>query len=639
MFQPLIPAQAVPDAGNLPYSPQFGDVYHSASGALAQAQHVFLHGNGLPERWRGRERFCVLETGFGLGLNFLALWRNWQDDPDRCRRLHMVSVEAHPFAPDALAGWLRRLLPDAWQPLADALIAQWPPLLPGLHMLEFAGGQVTLTLAFGQAERLVPELEVAVDAYFLDGFAPSRNPSMWSAELLASLAQRGVAGATAATWAVAGAVRRGLAAAGFTVEKRAGFGTKREMTVAHLSRTGPVAAAVLARARPAGLAVVVGAGVAGAGAAAALARNGWQVTVIAPEFAAGAPAASNPSGHHAAALTPLVDRDDSPRARLTRAGALRAAARWRDWTASSGPEDAVWRCGTVQVARRRHAQGAAWETWRLGLDALGFPRDWMHTVDAVEASRQAGLRVGRAGVYFPGGLLIRPQRLVERLLASTQVVRVPGQVHGLQRVGDAWRLVNAAGMELAQAELVVLAAARAVPALLRNSALAWPLGEHMQAVAGQISVVPAASLSGGPRCVVAGEGYVLPAVAGACVVGSTYDHETAPDAAAPVRQAGHDENFARLSQLLPEVGLVDAAAAAAPAGWAGWRAVLPGRLPAIGPLAGVDGIWLATGYASRGLCWSALAGDMLTTALSAAPGVLERELAQWVAPARSVGQG
>lgn len=625
MFQPLVPAQAVPDAGNLPYSPQFGDVYHSSSGALAQAQHVFLRGNALPERWRGRERFCVLETGFGLGLNFLALWRTWRDDPARCGRLHMVSVEMHPFARAALELWLRRLLPAAWLPLAEALIAQWPPLLPGLHELEFDRGQVTLTLAFGAAERLVPELDMAADAYFLDGFAPSRNPAMWSPELLAALAERGAAGATAATWASAGAVRRGLAAAGFQVEKRPGFGAKREMTVARLPSAGPVAAQVLERARPAGKALVVGAGVAGAGVAAALARRGWQVEVVAPFI--------GNAGHRAAALTPLADRDDSPRARLSRAAALRAAVRWQGWTDASGPQDAVWRCGTVQVARRRHASdAAALGAWRDGLDALRFPAEWMRTIDAHEAGELAGLRVGRGGLYFPGGLLVRPELLVARLLASIAVVRTSGRVHALRRTGDRWRLLDAEGMELACGDVVVLAAAGAVPRLLQASGLAWPLGEQMQCVAGQISLLPDTLLSGGPRCMVAGEGYVLPAVEGACVVGSTYDHDSAPDAPAPVLAAGHEENLARLARLLPEAG---ALGIATPEGWAGWRAVLPGRLPAIGPLPAAPGVWLATGYASRGLSWSALAGDIIGAALTAAPGVVERELAALATPGRA----
>src|SRR2546425_4461643 len=94
---PLIPARLEFAADGTPWSEEFGDVYHSAAGGPAQARHVFLAGNRLPERWAGRERFVILETGFGFGLNFLATWQAWRRDPARCERLHFVSLEKHPF--------------------------------------------------------------------------------------------------------------------------------------------------------------------------------------------------------------------------------------------------------------------------------------------------------------------------------------------------------------------------------------------------------------------------------------------------------------------------------------------------------------------------------------------------------------
>lgn len=135
------PAVAGFDEQGRLYSPAYGDVYHSPSGALGQAEHVFLRGNGLPERWRGRDAFTVCETGFGLGLNFLALWRAWRDDPQRAHRLHVVSLEAHPFGREDLAALLARHAREALAPLAAQLAAQWPPLLPGLHRLEFEGAR------------------------------------------------------------------------------------------------------------------------------------------------------------------------------------------------------------------------------------------------------------------------------------------------------------------------------------------------------------------------------------------------------------------------------------------------------------------------------------------------------------------
>lgn len=113
-YVPLAPATVALDAEGRLYSPAYGDVYHSPAGALGQAEHVFLRGNGLPERWRGRDAFTVCETGFGLGLNFLALWRAWRDDPARSAALHVLAVEGHPFAPADLAALLARHAPGRW---------------------------------------------------------------------------------------------------------------------------------------------------------------------------------------------------------------------------------------------------------------------------------------------------------------------------------------------------------------------------------------------------------------------------------------------------------------------------------------------------------------------------------------------
>lgn len=633
MFEPLTPAQAVPAMGDVPFSPQYGDIYHSSQDALGQAYHVFLRGNGLPERWRGRERFTVCETGFGLGTNFLALWQAWREDPQRCSRLHMVSIEAHPFEADQLSHWLGRRLPESLQPLAAELAANWPPLMPGLHRLVFEGGAVTLTLALGRVNAVLPRLQFAADAFFLDGFAPGRNPDMWSEEVMRQLARLGAAGASLATWATAGAVRRSLGSAGFVVEKRPGFGPKREMTVAVLPAAGTVAQDALGTVQRAGRAIVIGAGLAGAGVARGLADRGWDVDVVdgaMPRRASGASETHDP-GHLAAALTPMVDAEDSVRARLARAGALRAAVRWRELASPHS----VMALGTVQVAKARlMKRPEARASWEAGIAALRFPGNWVRLVDVDEASRLAGQAVGRGGLYFPGGLLVRPRLLCAGLLDHPSIRQVNDTVRELHRTaGGTWqaRCASAASMD---ADVVVVAAARHTPGLLAASGLAWPLGEAMQDVAGQITLMPAAALrQGGPRCIVAGEGYVLPSVDGWCVAGSTYDHDADPQMAAPVSEAGHAGNLARARSLLPQ--LLPGSDMAGLQGWGGWRAVLRDRMPAIGELAGAPGVWLAAGYASRGVTWSALAGDVIGSGLAGEPAVIERDMMQAVSPQRS----
>ena len=223
----LQPARLEVTADGVPRSAIHGDVYHSAEGGPEQAAHVFLGGNDLPGRWQGRERFVVLEIGFGLGLNFLTTWHAWRNGTQASRRLHYIAVEKHPFTEPELA-----VVHARWPTLAalsNALRAQWPPPVAGAHELRFDDDAVALTLLLGDARECLPRIDAVADAVYLDGFAPDRNPEPWSAAVCAQLARLTRPGSTLATWSVAGGVRRRLAAAGFVVEKHRGFGHKREM--------------------------------------------------------------------------------------------------------------------------------------------------------------------------------------------------------------------------------------------------------------------------------------------------------------------------------------------------------------------------------------------------------------------------
>jgi len=229
----ITPARLAYTSDGTPYSTEYDDVYHSAAGGLEQARHVFLAGNGLlgnAARWCGAERFVIVETGFGLGLNFLATWQAWREDAQRCRCLQFISFERHPLGVIDLA-----TAHACWPELAELsgqLRNQWPSgAVAGAHRIEFANGRVVLSLYFGDAEETLSRrmLTARADAFFLDGFSPARNPALWTPSLFKLLAELSVPGATLATWTVAGAVRQGLAAAGFVVTKVPGFGNKREM--------------------------------------------------------------------------------------------------------------------------------------------------------------------------------------------------------------------------------------------------------------------------------------------------------------------------------------------------------------------------------------------------------------------------
>lgn len=212
----------------VPRSKEFDDVYFSAEDGLAETRHVFLQGNNLPAAWAGKEHFTIFETGFGTGLNFLAVWKLFEDSAKGDQTLRFVSVEKFPLG----AGEIDAAL-SHWGELSDwreRLVAVYPQKPVGVFRAQM-NARVSLEVHFGDANDVMPALEMDVDAWFLDGFKPSSNPEMWSETVFAAMGRMSHAGSSFATFTSAGFVRRGLQAAGFEVRKVPGYGRKREMSV------------------------------------------------------------------------------------------------------------------------------------------------------------------------------------------------------------------------------------------------------------------------------------------------------------------------------------------------------------------------------------------------------------------------
>ncbi|MCI4661078.1 MAG: tRNA (5-methylaminomethyl-2-thiouridine)(34)-methyltransferase MnmD [Neomegalonema sp.] len=239
-----------PDTPNAPNPPQidwteagspralaFDDVYYSDLDGRAETDHVYLGGNGLPERWQGAARFCIGELGFGVGLNFCQTWARWREVAEPGAVLDYVSFEIAPPAPEVIAKALSRW-PELAEPMA-ALLAAWPAPVPaaGWHRFDWPG--IRLHLAIGDARAMIGEWgaqlgDLRAEAWFLDGFNPAKNPQLWEVPLLSGVAAHSAPGASAASYTAAGWVRRNLAEAGFTVSKARGFAHKRDMLVARL---------------------------------------------------------------------------------------------------------------------------------------------------------------------------------------------------------------------------------------------------------------------------------------------------------------------------------------------------------------------------------------------------------------------
>ncbi|MFD1711741.1 FAD-dependent 5-carboxymethylaminomethyl-2-thiouridine(34) oxidoreductase MnmC [Ottowia sp. GY511] len=579
-------------ADGTPYSPRFGDIYRSTSG-LAQAQAVFLEGCGLLRGpvgspmavarplWAHAPRWAVLEAGFGLGLNFLATWLAWQSDPERPQRLFYSAVEA--FPPDA-TDLLRSAAPyPALRPLAEALAAQWRGLLPGLHRLSLNQGRVQLTLAVGDVRAMLAELSGAFDSVYLDGFEPERNPDMWGLPVIKAIARLARPDARAATWCVAAPVREALITCGFEVERVRGPAPKGEVLRARLAprwsprrRQAPDAPVQVAAP---GHCVVIGGGLAGASAAYSLTQRGWRVTVLdaAPTPATGA------SGLPAGVVAPHVSPDDRPLSRLTRAGARATLAR-----AAALLQEGV-DFGATGVLER-HSPGerrppAAWQD--VAADGATAPESWPDTDPRTRAHAQAAhvpLDDTQRALWHEHAGWIRPAALVRAMLGAPGVAWQGGQaVASLRPHGAQWQVLGADRTVLAEADLVFVTAGFGSLALLpaRGNA-ALPL----HALRGQVAWGPmpddAASL---PPFPVSGHGSLIAHVPGnggpMWVTGSTFERgESQP----LLRPEDHAHNRQRLAELLPAASATldaqwpDGRAQA----WAGVRATLPDRLPAVG---------------------------------------------------------
>lgn len=623
------------DESGTPTSTLYGDVFRSRHGAVDEAREVFVEGCELPARWEAsepspdghRRPFPVLELGFGAGVNFLVTLAEWRAAAPQCAyRLHFVSVEAHPLSVDDLHEAHEAFGVDGAD--AQRLRARWPRAMPGLHVISFDDADVTLTLCFGAAEAMVRKLRLAAEAFFLDGFAPARNPAMWEPHLMRALARLARPGATLATWTAAASVREALSSAGFAVERIAGHGGKRHRLRARYAPRWRTFEPPPAPPRwPVRTAIVVGAGLAGAAVAAGFARRGWQVTVL----EAGATACSGGSAQPLCVDHLHLSPDDNVLARLTRAG---LGLRSRTGAGGHAP------IGKLVV----DTDDGDCERSAAMLERLHFPESFARRLDATAASDVAGIRLARGALWIPDCEVLDPRSAIDTWLgAATVQVRTACPVRTLRREDDGWTALDALGRPLARASIVVLA----------NAGDAVRLGEMrslpIRAMRGQSTWLPRACI--GPlRTALGGDAWAVPA-GERILVGATFEADAR-------MLLSREADLGNLRRLARGIG-GDAHAWLAQAQFAslGLRVATTDRLPAIGsiadeaaierdaealvrnerlPLPRRDGLYAAFAFGSRGLLWAALAAELLPAMAEGSPLPLESDLVRSIDPARFV---
>ena len=631
-----------------PYSPRFQDRYHSEDGGLDQARQVFLGGCGLPAAWAGAAQWRVLETGFGFGLNFLTTWAAWKADPQRPRLLHFVSVEAFPVSCEDL---LRSLPADSQlHALGEQLAAQWWGLLPGVHRLSFENGQVLLTLYIGPAQSMLRSQQIVADSVYLDGFSPQKNPELWSAEALKNIARHCRRSTTLSTWCVAGEVREALKKLGFDVRKVPGVPPKRHNLQARYNpaweprhKTDDFPQALTSAAS----CIVIGAGLAGAAAAASLARRGWQVTVL---DAAASPAAGA-SGLPAGLFCPHVSPDDSVQSRVSRNG-VRSSLQTLQQLSQQGllKTESDWSATGVLEHDLNEPCYLPPEWLDATSDSTAWGLQWSRPACTTQLA-QAQLPAQSHALWHEQAGWVRPAQLVKALLATPGIQwQGHSEVASLQQTGEGpakdWQALDASGQLLAQAPMLVVALGPASAALLKASGL--PAGDwDMQAIRGQVSVAThdGASRAAMPPFPVNGHGNLVPNFPNAhitgqqWVMGSTFERDvTELPPTLPDQQAAHASNGEKLAALLPEcrkalTGFFDAPQP--PSTWSQVRCAAYDRMPVVGPVGqtaqnaqDLSGLWVLTGLGSRGLTLSLLCGELLAARLHGEPLPLDAKLAQ-----------
>ena len=626
-----------------PVSREFDDVYFSNDNGLEETRYVFLGGNRLNERFATHERslFVVGESGFGTGLNFLTLWQAFEDfcknQPQAIlKRLHFISFEKFPLTVKDL-----HAAHAHWPELADfaqQLQQQWPLPIAGCHRILLAEGRITLDLWFGDINELIPQLDDTlnnqVDAWFLDGFAPSKNPDMWTPQLFNAMAKLARTGSTLATFTCAGFVRRGLIDAGFSMTKTKGFGRKREMLVGVMERAIETPSRTPWYARPSSQAkevAIIGGGVASALLSLALLRRGWQVTLYCEDAAP----ALGASGNRQGALYPLLNTHS---ATLTNFFSAAFTFARRVYDSLPVEFDHAW-CGVTQLGWNEKSQHKIDQ-----MLSLEFPDALVHAVDAESAAKLCGVETGHGGATYPLGGWLCPAQLTAGALALAENLGLKThyqhQVEELTQTSDGWQ-ISLAEQDAKQHAAVVLANGFRVSKFAQTEKLPF------SAVGGLVSHIPTTPALSELRQVLCYDGYLTPQNPNnqQHCIGASYHRGVEK---MQYNEEDQQHNRQRLLNCLPDVEWPEEIDVSAGEARCGVRCATRDHMPLVGSVPRYDdtletyatfvenhdnaetapvyeNLFMLAALGSRGLCSAPLAAEILAAQMSDEPVPMDTE--------------
>ena len=515
----------------LPYSTQFDDVYFSASPdqpqhGLAETRYVFLQHNHLQQRWqnlpaRQPSHFVIVETGFGSGLNFLATLQLWRESAPAMAHLHFVSIEIAPFTLEDLQQ-AHAHFPELAE-VSASLCRQYRLLQPGINQLELPEFSASLTLHIGDSAKVLPQLALIADAWFLDGFAPAKNPDMWQAPLFDCMNRCSRPGTTFATFTSAGFVRRHLLAAGFTVEKSAGFGAKREMLSGYWHSRQSIT-----HATPLPKVAVIGAGIAGCSSAWFLASLGCEVHV----FDRAGTIASGASGNPRGMLYPRLNAEKPLNDQLALRSYLFSLRHYANLALN---DDAFKHCGLIQLG------GNTRELKRVRKVAARYAESGLlQQFDAAEATAVSGVTLSSDCLYFADAAWVNPSEACTAMLKHANIhLHLEQEIETLSNRKSSWQL-QSRNMIYEGFDAVITANAADAAKLVPDS------GMWLNPVRGQMGMIHGQSSMQGLKTILCGDGYLTPLHKGMHAMGATF---AAGDTAIDVRAEDNNSNLNMISSL------------------------------------------------------------------------------------------
>lgn len=631
-------------ADGTPVSAEFDDVYFSTGHGIEESTYVFIEQNKLPQRFSelsADDHFTVAETGFGTGLNFLLVWQTFLKHAPSTARLTFVSCEKYPLTPTHLsaAHTHRPSLKD----LSQALISQYPPELTGFHLLEF--DRVNCVLMYGDAVDVFSELTASVDAWFLDGFAPSKNPDMWRAELFGEIARLSHLKTTLATFTAARIVREGLTGVGFQLEKTTGYGRKRHMlrgrfkgiSGPHEPKVWPSSELAFPQPLPGKKTAIVGAGIAALTTAVELKKRGYEVTIFDqhPEAANGGSGNLQGAVYAKLAAKPTTSNQFYAQALIKAQAALKHLP-------DSVPHKVT---GLIQLVHDERESKRLTEL----TDTEFIPESLAVELASDALTELAGIDIQDRGLWFPDGGWVSPQSWVNHLLSEGDFTTVFNtKIDDVELKNSGW-LLHSAAQRYGPFDHVIFATAFDTQAFEKTAHL--PLNP----LAGQITQLESQPHHKALKAVICTDRYVMPLMKGQLTVGSTFRVKSTDTT---LRDEEHRENIENLSQRLP--GFLSRSEKIV-GGRAATRCNAPDYLPMVGPVSEPEslkeqfriplqrnraqkepaashwpGLWVNVAHGSKGLCSSHLSAKYLAAMINAEPHPIQATLAKALNPNRFV---